>query len=66
MAISDEEQTLRDETRTALLKAIKTGAERLESSSVGAPPNASGMRNLAEAYAIVTGEIDPTGADADS
>jgi hypothetical protein len=30
MAISTEEQTLRDETRTALLKAIKSGAEAVE------------------------------------
>lgn len=61
MAISDEEQKLRDETRSALLAAIKDGAEKIHRAT---QPHAEGLRNLAEAYALVTDEGDKDGADA--
>jgi hypothetical protein len=52
MAISTEEQTLRDETRTALLKAIKSGAEAVEENS---SPGGEILEHLATAFATVCG-----------
>ncbi len=58
MAISNEEQKLRDETRTTLLKAIKASAENLTSG----PGNVGGasLKDLAEAYAIITTTKPPS------
>lgn len=52
MAISIEEQKLRDETRTALLSAIKSGAEAIEANS---SPGGEILEHLATAYATVCG-----------
>ncbi len=55
MAISEEETTLRDETRVALLNAIKTDAE-LAAKSIAKGNFVSGetLRSLAEAYGQLT------------
>lgn len=58
MAISNEEQQLRDETRTVLLEAIKASAKHLSSSS-GSVGGAS-LKDLAEAYAILTDSKKPS------
>jgi hypothetical protein len=58
MAISNEEQQLRDETRTVLLEAIKASAQHLSSSS-GSVGGAS-LKDLAEAYAILTDSKKPS------
>ena len=58
MAISNEEQQLRDETRTVLLEAIKASAEHLGNSS-GSVGGAS-LKDLAEAYSILTDSKKPS------
>lgn len=58
MAISSEEQKLQDETRTALLQAIKSSADHLRGNS-GSIGGAS-LKDLAEAYAIVVETRKPS------
>ncbi len=60
MAISEEETRLREGVRLALLTAIKSDAE-LASKSIDRGNFMSGesLRQLAEAYDLLTGDYDP-------
>ncbi|OLT24403.1 hypothetical protein BJF79_13760 [Actinomadura sp. CNU-125] len=53
MAISEEEQKLREEARKAILQSAKGLAEKVPNLSATAPDN---LRAAAEAYAIVVGD----------
>ncbi|ROO85825.1 hypothetical protein EDD29_3374 [Actinocorallia herbida] len=53
MAVTSSEQRARDETRLAILKAIKGRAEYI--SRKQAESSTAQLRDLAEAYAVITG-----------
>jgi hypothetical protein len=56
MAISEEETKLRDETRVALLNAIKTDTElAIKSMERGSFLSGETLLHLAEAYGLLTG-----------
>lgn len=56
MAISEEETKLRDETRNALLTAIKADAEKMAKDiESGNLISGESLHHLAEAYALLTG-----------
>ena len=59
MAVNEEEQKLREETRTALLKAIKKGAETVENMG---HPGGEELEHLANAYATVVATAKKPGA----
>ncbi|MGH3375994.1 MAG: hypothetical protein ACRDP6_14745 [Actinoallomurus sp.] len=56
MALSKEEQQMRDEARTALLTAIKDAAEKASERTVShREVNGEALHHLAEAYSLLTG-----------
>ncbi|MDX6740415.1 hypothetical protein [Actinocorallia sp. A-T 12471] len=57
MTLASSEQRLRDEARVAILKAIKTKADHIARKQPDAP--GSQLRDLAEAYAVLTSTDSP-------